>query len=270
MLEGSHIAISSSGLCSDAFVLHISLPLFVCSLFMVFYLLVNKLLCYMNGKDWISDKGLRWAEIVLLACSTRCFLNNFCHNRNCVRLTAFFWVLDIAMNGAEVREMNWKVKAARTLPCWHSRAGGGWCWEVRDCIEVVQLLSLVLLLNWRCQNHALSAGAGAQWFQVTHFPPTPVLTKKELWCLSWTHFMCCSSWVSRGDAAAPSAAQWGFQGSSSPICISAPQGEPELSPVPAQVLPGCHQPVCFSIQVCDNLAFAVTVSAENLCVLWIP
>lgn len=62
MLECSHIAFSSSGLCSDAFILHISLPLFVCSLFMVFYLLVNKLLCYMNGKDWLTDKGLRWAD----------------------------------------------------------------------------------------------------------------------------------------------------------------------------------------------------------------
>lgn len=59
MLEFHHIAISSnSGLCSDAFVLPIFLPCSECSLFTVFYLLVNKLLCYMNGEDWISDKGL--------------------------------------------------------------------------------------------------------------------------------------------------------------------------------------------------------------------
>lgn len=59
MLECYHITISSnSSLCSDTFVPSISLPLFVCSLSMAIYLLVNKLLCHMNGIDWISDKGL--------------------------------------------------------------------------------------------------------------------------------------------------------------------------------------------------------------------
>lgn len=172
MLECPLIAISSSGLSSDAFVLPSSLPLFLCSLFMVFYLLVNKLLCYMNGKDWISDKGLRWAEIVLLTCSTRCFLNNLCHNRSSLRLTAFFWVSDLAVNGVKVGEMRLEGESCHDSALLAQLSG---CWVVlggQGPTAVVKLLNLVLLLNWRCKNHALNAAAGAQWFQVTYFPPT--------------------------------------------------------------------------------------------------
>lgn len=53
---------------------------------------------------------------------------------------------------------------------------------------LVQLLSLALLLDWRGESHALNAGA--QWFQVVYFPPTPVLLKEKLWCLAWAHFVC--------------------------------------------------------------------------------
>lgn len=74
MPECYHISISSHGdLGSDVFVPHVSLPLFMCSLFMVLYLFVYTSLSSMNGQDWISHKGLRQAEMMLVVCSTRYF-----------------------------------------------------------------------------------------------------------------------------------------------------------------------------------------------------
>lgn len=76
MPECYHISISSKGgLGSDVFVPCISLPLFVCSLFMILYLFVYTSLCSMNGQDWISHKGLGQAEMMLVICSTRYFLH---------------------------------------------------------------------------------------------------------------------------------------------------------------------------------------------------
>lgn len=181
----------------------------------------------------------------------------------------------------------WKVKDARTLPCWHSWAGGEWCWEVRDRLPWFNFSAW--LCCWTGGVRAMpwmQELSGFRWS--TFHPPLSswrrscgvwlghtlcaVWLSQECSCIPPSLWLCCSSRVSRGDAAAPSSAHWGWglpaqqqphlypssSGGTWPqLCPST--GSPRLTP----------SPVCFSIQICDNLTFLLTVSTENICVLWI-
>lgn len=94
------------------------------------------------------------------------------------------------MHSAQVKEMRLEGEGCLDSALLAQLRGRWVVVRGQGLTAVVQLLNLVLLPSWRCKNHALNAGAGAQWFQVTYFPPTPVLMKKKLWSLTWTRFVC--------------------------------------------------------------------------------
>lgn len=149
------------------------------------------------------------------------------------------------------------------------------CWVVlRVRTAVLPPPHLVLLLTWRWKNHGLNELSGFRW---PAFHPPLSSWSCGVWlglCVqsgffqefSWVQpcfLLCCCSWVSSGDAAAPSPALW-LPGQQQPH-LPVPHWGPDLSTVPAQT----PSLVCFSIQFCDNLAFGLTVSTENTCMLWV-
>lgn len=145
------------------------------------------------------------------------------------------------------RRWGWKVKAVSTLPCWHSWEGGGWWWEVRDWLWWYNFSTWfccraggVRTMPWM-QEQELS---GFRW-PTFHLPLFSWRRSCGVWLghtlcavrllqeFSWIRpsvLLCCYSWVSSGDAAAPSAAQGGrgLPGQQQPH-LPVPQEGPDLS-----------------------------------------
>lgn len=157
----------------------------------------------------------------------------------------------MAADGAKVRERRLGGEGSQDSALLAQLSGWWVVLRGQGPIAVVQLLSLLLLLNWRCKNHALNAGAGARWFQAPHFPPTPVLTKKKLCCLTWTHFVYSVAGIflnptlgfaallflgSSGGAAAP------WWPSRTPSPCSSGGTQPQLCPSTGS--PICHHLLC--------------------------
>lgn len=161
-------------------------------------LLTNYFVTWM-GKTGSLIKDLWWAEMMLVVCSTRYFLNNLWHYMYSPRKTAFlsFRCCCCMMPGLmSTWDIVWRLRQFKrhvtTLPWWHSGGGGGWWCEIRNWQPLYNFSTWFCFWTGDLSNHALNPGAGAQWFQVTYFlrPPTPVLMMKKLWCLRWTHLVC--------------------------------------------------------------------------------